>query len=101
MRHCYLLNHSDSHFNDGRFTSTGNGIMPEMLTGQDALYLAYKQGFVFRTMRSGVRESQEEVRPGKKRRGWEIRQVCHSWTETKSHLVLSDARQSFSVFSGK
>ena len=38
MRHCYLLtNHNYSYFNDGQFTSTGNEMMPGMLTRQNGL----------------------------------------------------------------
>lgn len=38
MRHCSLFtNHDYSYFNDGQFTSTGNDMMPGMLTRQNAL----------------------------------------------------------------
>lgn len=67
-----------------------------MLMGHEALYVAYKQGFIFRAVRSGMRK-----REGQERGGGVGKQVCHSGTEMESRLVPSDGSRSFSVLSGK
>lgn len=76
-------------------------LCPGCSRGKTLLYFTYEQGFVFRVMESGMRESQEKVNLGEKCRGWEMRQVWHLWTEMKSYVVLSYGSRSFYVFSEK